>query len=68
MSAGGWTVLFRRDKAVDMVEFQVPIKTYKHGFGDVNTNHFIGMIIYNVDKQCVKFFFNFIKVWIIYTY
>ena len=43
MTAGGWTVLFRRDKIPDTIEFQHPIKTYKYGFGDLNTNHFLGI-------------------------
>jgi hypothetical protein len=43
MTAGGWTVLFRRDKSKDTVEFQVPMKTYAYGFGDLNNNHWLGM-------------------------
>lgn len=45
MTAGGWTVLFRRDKIPDNIEFQNPIRTYKYGFGDLNTNHFLGIIL-----------------------
>ncbi|RNA12284.1 angiopoietin-related 4-like [Brachionus plicatilis] len=42
MTAGGWTVLFRKsDKS--SINFQNSYQVYKNGFGDLNRDHFLGL-------------------------
>lgn len=42
MTAGGWTVLFRKsDKS--SINFQNSFESYKNGFGDLNGDHFLGL-------------------------
>ncbi len=42
MTAGGWTALMRRDLNVNKVDFYHDLATYKHGFGDLLSEHFLG--------------------------
>ena len=53
MTAGGWTTIFKRDSK-SKLDFQHPIETYKHGFGDLNNDHFLGLDSINLltrDKE-----------------
>jgi len=43
MTAGGWTALMRRDLNVNKVDFYHDLATYKHGFGDLLSEHFLGL-------------------------
>lgn len=42
MTAGGWTVLFKRSLN-SKTEFQLPMESYKIGFGDLNDDHWVGL-------------------------
>lgn len=42
MTAGGWTVLFRKSQN-SPIEFQNSYQVYKNGFGDLNGDHFLGL-------------------------
>ena len=42
MTAGGWTVIMKREERITNVDFYLDIQKYKFGFGDINANHFIG--------------------------
>ncbi|CAF1043811.1 unnamed protein product [Brachionus calyciflorus] len=42
MTAGGWTVLFRRSDKSE-INFQNSYQVYKNGFGDLNSDHFLGL-------------------------
>ena len=52
MTAGGWTAIMRRDLNVNKVDFYHDLATYKHGFGDLLSEHFLG-------KFSFIFLFNF---------
>lgn len=43
MTNGGWTVWMKREaNSKYNVDFQVGIKHYKHGFGILSADHFLG--------------------------
>jgi ficolin len=44
MSAGGWTVIMRKEvNSKYQVDFQLPLAKYKVGFGDLSADHFLGL-------------------------
>jgi hypothetical protein len=43
MTAGGWTVVFRRSASNEKVNFQTLHFNYKLGFGDLHGNHWLGL-------------------------
>jgi hypothetical protein len=42
MTAGGWTVIMKRESS-NKVNFALEISKYQIGFGDLNSDHFLGL-------------------------
>lgn len=49
MTAGGWTEIMRRDTRIkEQVNFKHTLAKYAAGFGNLNSNHFLGKFTWGI--------------------